>query len=146
MLSVDTNILFHAGNSSSPLQHAASDFLSGHARDPEFCICELVLMELYVLLRNPAVVEHPLSASRAVAMCQAYRENRYWRIIDYPGGLMSKIWLYASGPDRGRRTIFDARLAYTLRHHGVNEFATRDLAHFQDFSFARVWDPLLGSG
>jgi hypothetical protein len=33
-------------------------------------------------------------------------------------------------------------LAYSLRHHGVTEFATRNLDHFQDFGFSRVWDPL----
>jgi toxin-antitoxin system PIN domain toxin len=143
MLSVDTNVLFHASNSRSPFQEAASEFLNSHAQDAEFCVCELVLMELYILLRNPAVVERPLDSARAVGICRAYRENRHWRIIDYPGGLMSKIWRYAAEPGRGRRTIFDARLACTLRHHGVTEFATRDLTHFQDFGFTRVWDPIL---
>lgn len=142
VLSVDTNILFHASNSRSPLQETAGGFLASHAQNTEFCVCELVLMELYVLLRNPAVVEHPLSPGGAVRICQAYRENRQWRIIDYPGNLMSKIWRYAAEPTRGRRTIFDARLAFTLRHHGITEFATRDLEHFQDFGFVRVWDPL----
>lgn len=142
MLSVDTNILFHASNANSPLQKEASAFLNSHAENSEFCICELVLMELYVLLRNPAVVERPLGPAGAVRLCQAYRGNRNWRIIDYPGGLMPKIWRYAGEDGRGRRTIFDARLAFTLLHHGVTEFATRDLAHFQEFGFSRVWDPL----
>jgi predicted nucleic acid-binding protein len=96
---------------------------------------------LYVLLRNPAVVERPMSPASAVEICQAFRENRNWRILDYPGGLMPAVWRYAAGPDRGRRTIFDARLAFTLRHHGITELATRDLSHFQDFGFSRVWDP-----
>jgi toxin-antitoxin system PIN domain toxin len=142
MLSVDTNILLHACSARSPLHEAARGFLNGHSQDSEFCICELVLIELYVLLRNPAVVEHPLSAARAVEICMTYRENRHWRIIDYPGNLMSRIWRYTAEPGRGRQTIFDARLAYTLRHHGVTEFATRDLDHFQDFGFDKVWDPL----
>ena len=142
MLSVDTNILFHASSSRSSFQKAARDFLDSHAQDAEFCICELALVELYILLRNPAVVERPLDSTRAVALCQAYRENPHWRIIDYPGGLMPKIWRFAAESGRGRRTIFDARLAFTLRHHGVTDFATRDLAHFQDFGFTRIWDPL----
>jgi predicted nucleic acid-binding protein len=71
-----------------------------------------------------------------------YRENRHWRIVDYPGNQMPRIWRYAAESGRGRRTIFDARLAYTLLRHGVDELATRDLDHFKDFGFARVWDPL----
>ncbi len=32
----------------------------------------------------------------------------------------------------------------SLRHHGVTEFASRNEAHFADFGFSRVWNPLLG--
>lgn len=41
-----------------------------------------------------------------------------------------------------RRRLFDARLALTLRHRGVHEFATRNVNDFSDFGFSRVWDPL----
>ena len=40
-------------------------------------------------------------------------------------------------PGRVRRP-----LALTLRHHGVTEFATRNEAHFTNFGFTRVWNPL----
>ena len=48
MLSVDANILFHASSSRSPLQETAHGFLNSHSQDTEFCLCELVLIELYV--------------------------------------------------------------------------------------------------
>jgi predicted nucleic acid-binding protein len=35
-----------------------------------------------------------------------------------------------------------ARLALTLRHHGVTEFATANPRDFQGFGFTRVWNPL----
>ena len=38
--------------------------------------------------------------------------------------------------------VFDARLALTLRHHGVTEFATRNDSHFTGFGFTRLWNPL----
>jgi hypothetical protein len=41
-------------------------------------VCELVLMELYVLLRNPAVLSKPLDSSDAVAMIQTFREHPTW--------------------------------------------------------------------
>ena len=41
----------------------------------------------------------------------------------------------------GRRTIIDTRLALTLLHHGVTEFATANTRHFQEFGFSRVWNP-----
>jgi hypothetical protein len=41
-----------------------------------------------------------------------------------------------------RGCIFDTRLALTLRHHGVTDFATGNLKHFDGFGFARLWNPL----
>ena len=38
--------------------------------------------------------------------------------------------------------IIDARLALTLRHHGVTAFATANAKHFRGFGFAKVWNPL----
>jgi hypothetical protein len=114
MLSVDTNILFPAFNYRSPFQRAPSGFLESHVQDTDFCVCELAPMELYI----------------------------YWRIIDYPGNLMSKIWPYVAEAGRGRPRILDARSAYTLGYHGGTEFATRHLDHLRDFGFARLWDPL----
>jgi len=48
----------------------------------------------------------------------------------------------AAEPNIGRRIVFDARLALTLRHHGVTEFATRNDSHFTGFGFTRLWNPL----
>jgi hypothetical protein len=45
-------------------------------------------------------------------------------------------------PETARRPIFDARLAYTLRHHGVTHFASSNEKHFGEFGFERVWNPL----
>jgi predicted nucleic acid-binding protein len=43
----------------------------------------------------------------------------------------------------GIRRIVDARLALTLRHHGVTVFATSNVKDFEGFGFTRVWNPLL---
>jgi toxin-antitoxin system PIN domain toxin len=142
MISCDTNILLHAFNASSRLNDAAIGFLRSHADDERFAVCELVLVELYVLLRNPAIIPRPLPAERAVSVCRAYRQNRRWNVIDYPGGLMDEIWQRAAHDAFGRRDIFDARLALTLRYHGVSELATVNVRHFTDYGFDRVWNPL----
>jgi uncharacterized protein len=111
MLSCDTNILFYAYNASSPLHNKAMDFLTANAENRNFAICELVLIEFYVLLRNPAVIKTPLHPRKAVEICRAYRKNRAWRVLDYPGSIMNKVWERAAEPKFPRRSIFDARLA-----------------------------------
>ena len=108
-------------------------------------MCELVLIELYVLLRNPAVLKNPLDAPDAAALVQTFRQHPGWTLMDYPGdtpSVMAEVWRFAAQPGVGRRVEFDARLALTLRHHGVTEFATRNQAHFTPFGFTRVWNPL----
>jgi hypothetical protein len=40
------------------------------------------------------------------------------------------------------RRIIDIRLARTLLHHGVTEFATANVKDFARVGFERVWNPL----
>ena len=109
------------------------------------CIRDSILVELYVLLRNPAVVRSPLAPADAVSIIQTFRQHPNWSLVDYPGDnstVMDEIWRWAAQPNVGRRIVFDARLALTLRHHGVTEFATRNETHFSGFGFTRLWNPL----
>ncbi len=142
MRSCDTNILFYAFHTSCPEHTAARSFLESASQDRNFVICELVLAELYVLLRNPRLVERPLSAPAAAASGQALRENPDWGLIDYPGRLMDRIWALAREPSFGYRQIFDARLALTMLHHGVTEFATRNISHFENYGFESLVNPI----
>jgi predicted nucleic acid-binding protein len=69
------------------------------------------------------------------------RENPAWGLLDYPGTLMNRVWKEAARIEACRR-IYDVRLAFTLRHYGVTEFATANIKDFKDFGFERVWNPL----
>lgn len=141
MLSIDTNILLYAQNADCPEHGAAAAFLAGCARRTDVAICELVLMELYQLLRNPTVVTHPLDGPEAADVCHTFRRNRRWALIEN-APVMNEVWALAAAPGVARRRLFDARLALTLRHHGIDEFATRNINAFTDFGFARVWNPI----
>lgn len=146
MTSCDTNILFAALDSESALHVAARKFLNDHSGDDRFCVCELILVELYVLLRNPAVCKTPHSAEDASRIVQRFRTHPRWSILDYPGpqaGIMNRFWKTAAAPQFAFRKVYDLRLALALRHHGVRNFATRNTRDFQDVGFDRVWDPLV---
>jgi predicted nucleic acid-binding protein len=75
VISIDTNILLHAYNASSAAHARAFEFLVDCAGRDDVAICELVLVELYVLLRNPTVLGQTLDPEQAAAVCQAYRWN-----------------------------------------------------------------------
>ena len=145
MTSCDTNILFVALEESRPGHDTARRFLESHAADDSFALCELVLLELYGLLRNPITSARPLGPEQAVRLLDQLRSNPAWQVLDYPGaeaGLMPQLWSAAAAPGFARRKVYDVRLALTLRHHGVAEFATVNVRDFEGFGFTRLWNPL----
>jgi toxin-antitoxin system PIN domain toxin len=146
MISFDTNLLLYSLNQDGVEYNGARAFFASLPTEPgTVAICELVLVELYVLLRNPSVLRDPLGPDETVSVIQRFRRHPRWLLIDYPGEaapLMEELWRWAAKLNTGRRVVFDARLALTLRHHGVTEFATRNEGHFNGFGFSRVWNPL----
>jgi predicted nucleic acid-binding protein len=95
---------------------------------------------------HPTVFKKPYTATEAAGYCRALKSNPEWRCIDYDAAVSAKLWEYVSKSKAGYRHIIDARLALTLRHHGVNDFATVNTKHFEYFGFQKVWNPLEESG
>jgi toxin-antitoxin system PIN domain toxin len=141
VISIDTNLLLYGLNRDCPEHQGARAFVEDCAGRRDVAIAELVLVELYVLLRNPAVVRKPLEADRAASVCQVFRRHPHWALID-TAAVMDRVWAAAARPTVARRHIFDARLAHTLLDNGVKEFATRNTRDFEGFAFKRVFDPL----
>ena len=142
MLSFDTNLAVHAANTASPVHEAARAFMQSLAPRRDVAVCELVLVELYLKLRNEKIFTRPLTAPQAAAVCQAYRKNQAWMLIE-SAPVMESVWVQAAQKGVAFRRIIDLRLAQTLRHHGVTEFATANEKDFAGQGFTRVWNPLL---
>ncbi len=144
MIAIDTNILIYARVASAPWHAQARSFLQSLSGDSGVIIAELVLVELYLALRNPAVLEPPLDAAAAAGECQFFRRHPHWALVEH-ADVMGVVWNEAAKPDFARRRIIDVRLAKTLLSHGVTDFATANVRDFQDLGFNRVWNPLEGS-
>ncbi|TSA31392.1 MAG: PIN domain-containing protein [Verrucomicrobiaceae bacterium] len=142
MLTADTNLFIHAADPDSPFHPPAREFFNGLKNEESFVLCELVLVELYMQLRNPAVFRKPYSAKEAAEYCCTLKKNPSWRCVDYDPAVAVQLWRYADSSRAGFRHIIDARLALTLLHHGVDQFATVNVKHFKEFAFTRVWNPL----
>jgi uncharacterized protein len=144
MIGLDTNLLLYSLNPASEWHQSAVDFLRQNfgIRSVRVAITDYVLVELYVHLRNPVVMAHPLSAEAARDLVTSY-----WRIPNVMrienANIMDHVWASAGSNDFARRRIFDARLALTLRHGGVTHFATANVKDFQGWGFEKVWNPLL---
>lgn len=143
MISIDTNILFPLVVQDHPQHAEAVAFAESLQARSDVAISELVLLELYNLLRNPTVMTRPLSASAAVDVCEAFRQHPVWQTLGFPPEsrpFHDVFWPRLRQADFARRRSFDWRLALSLLHQGVTEFATVNL---KDFGFEKVWNPLL---
>jgi toxin-antitoxin system PIN domain toxin len=145
MLSIDTNILLYALAEDCPEHRSARQFLESLQTRADVLLSEFVLVELYRLVRNPAVAASPLTAAAAAGVVAAYRRHPRWRVAGFTTEsrrLHDQLWRLAAQPGFAFRRIFDARLALVLLHHGVTEFATANERDFAGFGFERVWNPL----
>jgi uncharacterized protein len=143
VLAFDTNLAVHAANTASPLHDAAFAFIESLAANREVVVCELMLVALYLKLRNEKIFPRPLGPAQAAAVCQTYRSNRAWMLVD-SAPVMDETWRLAAARGFAFRRIIDVRLALTLIHHGATEFATTNAKDFHGLGFARVWNPLAG--
>jgi toxin-antitoxin system PIN domain toxin len=143
MKSLDTNILLYAINKDCPEHKACSDLIRYALGEPEsWIIADQVWFELYRMLRNPAVLSHPLSASDAAASVAWYRNKSGWLHCAWETGMIGQlesIWKDATFP---ARRSFDLVLALTLKNNRVNQFYTRNTKDFDDFGFFSVMNPL----
>ena len=145
MFSIDTNILFHAFNENSPSHEAAYTWLTSIQHEEDVALSEFILAELYGLLRNPAVLRHPLEAEEAVEVIQAYRSHPRWRLIGFTPEsrpLHDALWAKVSRRGFAFRRFYDARSALTMIAHGVTELATMNVKDYEGLGFRKVWNPL----
>ena len=145
MLSIDANILLYAYSVAAPEHQQALAFITTQSKNHDVALCEFVLAEFYLLLRNPAVLQKPLSAPNAVKVIQHYRQHPIWKTLGFPPGsreVHAELWKKCASPGIARRRIYDSRTALCLRAFGVTEFATANVKDFEGFGFEKVWNPL----
>lgn len=141
MISFDTNLVIYAGNADVPQHPKAAAFIQSLGGREDFVVCELMLAEVYLKPCSPRILRQPLSSASAAAYCETLRNNANWAVVD-SAPVMPEVWQRATAEDFAFRRIIDVRLALTLRHHGVTEFATSNTRDFDGLGFARVWNPL----
>ena len=141
MLSIDANLLLYAFNSDSPWFVESRSWLTSIQADEDVAISEFILAEFYGLLRNRAVLAHPLSAEEAVELVQTFRRHPRWRLIGFPDegrALHDTLWQKARANDFAFRKLYDTRSALTMIAQGVTDFATVNLKDFQGLGFEKV--------
>ena len=95
MKSLDTNILVYASNEDAPEYEKARQLIEALIESPQdWIVADQVLIETYRALRNPAVIQHPLSPSDASALLHFYREEAGCRRCCYELGMWRPLQKY----------------------------------------------------
>ncbi len=143
MIGLDTNLLIYARLAGHAYHEKALAFLESLDDDPDVVVAELVLVEYYIALRHPVIVEPPLGPAAAADECEFFRHHPRWRCVEGETGVMEQVWPVVRGKNFARRRIFDVRLAHTLLRAGVTDFATANTRDFKGLGFRKVWNPLI---
>jgi uncharacterized protein len=141
MIAFDTNIAVHSANEDSPHHTVAREWLMALGKRQDVVICELMLVELFLKLCNAKIFTNPMSSAEAGAYCRSIRTNRNWRLVE-SAPVMDEVWRWTERQGFAFRRLIDVRLGLTLRHYGVEEFATTNVKDFQELGFLKVWNPL----
>jgi len=134
----------YAANSAAVEHPQARAFVDRlEAEGAEVVLCELMLVEFYNLLRNPAIFARPATAAAAAAPSiptASIPAGDSW-IIRPDARLAEPLWRAAASPSfPGAASTTPA--SPSPAHHGVTEFATANVKDFEGFGFTRVWNPL----
>ena len=145
MIAFDTNLLFPFVVSDHSEHEAVTAWVRSLDERGDAALSEFALVELYGLLRQPAVMRRPIDAPAAASVCMKRREHPRWRLLGFPADSASvhrRLWKEASSPGFGKRRNYDARMALRLIAQGVREFATVNERDFAGLGFKRVFNPL----
>lgn len=143
MKSLDTNIFLYAINSDCDEHESCRNLINRALSEREhWVIADQIWFELYRLLRNPAVLEKPLSAEKSSAIIEWYRESSGWLQCAWEPVLMKELYPIWNKKSFTARNSFDLKLALTLKYHGVDEFYTRNTKDFAYLNFFEIYDPV----
>ena len=146
MKSLDTNILLYAINRDCAEYQVCREVVDQALAEPDsWIVADQVWFELYRLLRNPAILQKPLTSEQAVACSQWYRESSGWLQCAWEPALMKELYPFWKNSAFPPRNIFDLKLAITLKSHGVKGFYTRNTKDFTDLDFFTLYNPLANS-
>lgn len=142
MKSLDTNLLIYAANQGCTEHAIARQLAESILAEPqEWMLADQVLFEYYRALRNPVILEHPLTAKKAAEQVRFLREEAGCMHCAYSLDLWDSVWPHLSKKALRGIGVFDAILAVTLQANGITQFYTRNVKEFKRFGLFEVINP-----
>jgi predicted nucleic acid-binding protein len=143
---LDTNILVHAYNKSSPNQTQASKIVKQAIEGKiEAYLTAQVLYEFYAVVTDSRRVECPMKPVEAADLCLDL-----WECREIEKGSPStltpiEVFKLAKQHKLVKGKIFDAILAATAKENEIGLIYTENVSDFEKYPFLKVLNPFIPS-
>ncbi len=143
LCSLDTNVLVYAANEDAAEHQPARELIAGALQEPsKWMLADQVLFELYQALRNPKILQNPLSAEASAEQLDFLHKQSGFLRCCYDVRCWNSIYEILSRPETPRQRTFDVVLGVTLARNGVTHFYTRNPKDFAGIEFKEVINPI----
>jgi predicted nucleic acid-binding protein len=141
---LDTNILVHAYNKSSPNQKDAANIIRKAMQgEIEACLTPQILYELFAVVTNPKRVEKPLSSKEAADLCIDLWECNEIEKINPSIVAPTEVFKLSKTLKLSRAKIFDCILAVTAKENDIKTIYTENVDDFKNYEFVETINPLV---
>ncbi len=141
---LDTNILVHAYNKSSPNQEKASKILKQAMQGQiQAFLCPQVLYEFFAVVTSAKRVEHPLSSAEAANLCIDLWECNEIKKYNPSEITPIEVFKFVEELNLSKAQIFDCVLAVTAKENNIDSIYTENTADFKPYKFIKVVNPFV---
>jgi predicted nucleic acid-binding protein len=139
---LDTNILVHAYNKSSPHQKRASNIIKQAMKGKiEAYLTAQVIYEFFAVVTNPKRVECPMNLEEAVDLCLDLWECREIEKLNPTLLTPNEVFKLAKEQKLSKGRIFDCIIAVTAKENKIDAIYTENIADFKKYDFIKALNP-----
>jgi len=140
---LDTNILVHAYNKSSPHQKKAGKIVKKALNgEMEAYVSSQVLYEFFAIVTSPKRVEHPMNIEEAADLCTELGACREIEKANPTAITPKEVFKLAKEMNLSRGKIFDCVLAITAKENKIEAIYTENVDDFKNYEFIKTVNPL----
>jgi len=141
---LDTNILVHAYNKSSPNQDQASKIIKKAMQgEIEVFLSPQVLYEFFAVVTSAKRVEHPISPREAANLCIDLWECNEIEKLNPSGIAPIEVFKFVKELNLSKAEIFDCVLAVTAKENDIESIFTENVADFNHYKFIKAINPFV---
>jgi predicted nucleic acid-binding protein len=141
---LDTNILVHAYNKSSPHQRKASEIVKKALQgEIDAYISSQVLYEFFAIVTNLKRVERPMSSDEAADLCTELWACHEIEKVNPTPLTPKEVFKLAKEIKLSKGRIFDCILAITARENKIEAIYTENVDDFKNYRFVKIVNPLI---